>query len=538
MENKKSQAKPPEDSGGTASACQKALAETCKALKAFSFYPENHPLREQLLHGAYQAISNLTKNGRVSLTVQRNGFSFADQHAALDNTPMTKALAQELFARELQRLSFLPELSLGELTEFLSLLTITPQKISAAGGVAQLLKKSGIRTIIVDEIDITAVFTRKNAGEAPDDAAASGADNWEDYETDTAPSQGSLSDQPSELSVEGLIARMSAETDDDKYRQLSRMLLAKGQPLRLAGDFDRLYTVLFAMVEQSADQAKSAASRDCAVAVLQQLCLGEVTEHLLNHLEEEDFGQKETIYQILRLLGTEAAPAVIKRLLAVGSKISRKSLTTAVIRIGAPAQAPLIALLKDPRWQVVHTAVTILGEMGNRDAVKGLALTVSHHDSRLRTATIRSLAKIGGMEATAVLTGLLRDKNPSLAMQAITWFGNTRNQAALQPLLQLIMKRDVLGKTQPLKREALAAIGRIGDRRALDPLFRLVRKKHWIVPGRWDELKLLAVEAIGNLGGEPARAFLAELSERGGRLGQAASAALETMAQRNSENNE
>lgn len=516
----------------TAAACQKALAEICKALKAISFYPEKHPLREQLLQNAYQAIAGLTRTGTVSLIVQRHGFAFADQQA-IDNTPMTKVLAQELFSRELQRLAFLPELSLAELTEFLSLLAISPQKISAAGGVAGMLAQSGIETIMVNEIDITAVFTRKKMAESAEAAVAtsSGRDEHPAF----SQSAGGRSDQLKELTLEELLTLMSAESDDTRYRQLAKLLLAKGQLIKLEGEFARLYAVLIALAEQNGDPARSAAGRECALLVLQQLGSGETGEYLLDQLEDEDFSEQEMVYLILNRLGAEVAPAVIRRLIAAGSKLSRKLLSTALVRIGPPALPALTLLLNDARWVVVHTAVNILGELGNRDAVKALALTVSHSESRVRLEAIRALARIGGMEASALLIALLRDKNQALAIQSAIWLGNSRNQAALQPLLHLVLKLDLLGKSQPLKREALLAIGRIGDARALEPLFRLVRKSYWLVPSRWDELKLLAVAAIGNLGGEAARLFLEQVSAGGGELGRASYTALRAMTQRNAD---
>lgn len=516
----------------TASSSTSALAETCKALKAISFYPENHPLREKLLQGAYQAVANLTKEGTVSLIVQRNGLSFADQQAAFDNTPMTKALAQELFAREIQRLTFLPGLSLAEFAGFLSLLAMEPQKISAAGGLAGMLTEGTIQAVIVNEIDITAVFTRKKAGEAAGDEVAKALSVEEDHEQDLAQPEGEHPDHLNELNVEELIALMSKEIDDNRYRRLARLLLAKGQLLKLDGEFDRLFAALSRLVEQSSEVARSDVQRQYTQMLMQQLAQGEMTDHLLGHLEDENFGEKEAIYLILSQLGAEVVDAIVSRLVAAGSKCSRKSLTAALLRIGPPAVPALTRLMKDGRWQVVHTAVAILGEMGNRDAVKELVATVFHSDNRVRMETISSLAKIGGMEATAVLVDLLRDANPAIGIQAITWLGHTRNQRALPSLLQLVMKRDVLCKSRALKREALLAIGRIGDRRALDPLIRLVKGRHWIAPNPWNELKLIAIETIGNLGGESAREFLKITSTRGGHLGRASSAALGTMEQR------
>lgn len=524
---------PHKDIDATGPACQKALSETSKALKAFSFYPENHPLRRQILDSAYQAVSELANAGPIPLVVQRNGFSLADRQDPIENNPMTRALALELFARELQRLTFLPGLSLAEFSGFLSLLTVPPQKIAEEGGVAELLARNGIRCVMVNQIDISAVYTKKKVGESAEDPAEA-ADAREDLAVESAPAQGSMA-QEAELSLEELLAAMAAEHDDEAYRKLARMLLNTALPLKKERYFDRLFKVALAMVEQSVEQGRSAAGRGVARIVVQQLCLGEMTEHLLDHLEEADFRHREGIYRILALLGDEVVDAVLKRLFAVGSKPSRKTLSIAVVRIGAPAVPALLAFLKNSNWQVVYAAVAILGEMGSRDAVKGLALAVYHPETRVRMETIRALAKIGGMEATSLLVSLLVSEDQSLALQAIAWLGHSRNQMALQPLLQLAKKRDLLGKSHPLKREAIIAIGRIGDRRALNILFRLVKKRYLLAPGRRLELKLAAIDAIAAMGGEQARSFLQAVAAGGGEAGRAAGAALEASAQRGDE---
>jgi HEAT repeat protein len=176
--------------------------------------------------------------------------------------------------------------------------------------------------------------------------------------------------------------------------------------------------------------------------------------------------------------------------------------------------------------------------MGNREAAPGLAQAAYHSEDRVRLEAIRSLARIGGREATLLLIDLLHDKNQAIRKQVILWMGNTKNEKTLQPLLNLVMKRGILEKSLAVKKEALLAIGRIGDQRALEPLFRLVRKKHWIAHGRWETLKILAVDTIGRLGGDSAKEFLEKLSTRGGRIGLACSATLETMEQKATDSHE
>lgn len=515
-----------EGSGATGPACQKVLAETSKALKAFSFYPENHPLRRHILDSAYRALEQLlAKEGAISLSVQRSGFSFVDRQETIDGNPMTRSLAGELFARELQRITFLPGISLSEFSAFLSILAVPPQK-TEEGGVAGMLERGGIRSVMVNHIDVTAVYTRKK-GAQPEESQAPDAELPEDPLPDAPPSRGAMAEQSAELTVEELVAAMAREFDDDRYRQLARTLLGKALPMKSERNFDRIYRVLVLLTAQHAEPGRGEGGRASAQAVVQQLTLGEMAEHLLDHLEDAEFPHKDAIYVILQVVGDEVVDAVVKRLVAAGGKPSRRTLSAAVVRIGNPAQRALLGLLKDGRGQVVHTAVALLGEIGNREAVKALSLTVYHPDNRIRMASVRSLARIGGMEATAKLLALLREGDQALALQAVTWLGNCGSQGALQHLLRLVQRRDPLGRQQALKKEALLAIGRIGDRRALEPLFSLVRKKGLFSAARRMELKLAALEAIATLGGHQALGFLQELSAKGGELGRAASAWLE-----------
>ncbi|QWV98369.1 HEAT repeat domain-containing protein [Geomonas nitrogeniifigens] len=521
-----------EDSEDLGAACQKALAETSKALKAFSFYPDNHPLRSQILTSAYEALANLVRRGPVTLIVQRGGFAIAGRKDAIENNPMTKALAQELFARELQRLTFLPELSPADLSALLSALAVSPQKIAEDGGVAGMLSRNGISAVIVNQIDVSAVYTKKSAGQAEEEEGDGGAEVPEERPLEPSPAQGSVAGEGAEPGVDELLAALAAETDDERYRQLARLLLKKALPLKLEGNFDRLYVVLARLLEQQADPARSTVCRDVAHTVLQQLILGEMAEHLLNHLEDVDFPDKEAICRMLRLGGAEVVDAVVRRLTATGSRGARKALGTALVRIGVQAQPQLLTLLKDGRVQVVQMAVAILAEIGNRDAVKGLVLTAYHPEGRVRMESIRALARIGGMEATGVLLSLVQEGDEPTALHAISWLGTCRNQAALEPLLRLVARRDLRGKLQALQLEALRAVGHIGDRRALAALFKVVRRRCLLGTTRRREQKLVALEAIAALGGEQARAFLQGYASGNGELAGPAAAALQTMAQK------
>lgn len=524
-----------------------ALAELHKALKALAFYPESHPLREEILRRAYLATRGLMVASGLSLVVHRSGLSFADRDEKIENSRMILALAKELFTREIQRLNFLPDLSFSDFMVFLTLMAQEPQRLISEGGVVKFLRQSDVTTIIANEINISAVFTKRASGmpaekffleeglsgagaggsSAGNAGASSGAEVGE--------TSGVVEEVPVErlndLTAQQLFALMEKEFDGARYVRLAHLLGGKGASLKEEGNFDLLFQILLGLLNQNADAARSEEQREVSLRIFHDLANGSMLAHLLDHLEDEAFRQKEIVYLVLHHLGKETVEAVIPRIVASDCQFARKALTTALLRLGTSAVTALLSLLTDDNWQVVRAAALVLGEMRNRAAVKGLALTAYHEDIRVRLESIRSLAEIGGREATMVLLDLFRDQNRTIRRQVILWLGVTRNESALQPLLDLVMQLDYSGKNLTLKKEALLAIGRIKDPRALETLIRLVRKWHVLFPGRWEELKILALEAIGRLEGKDARDFLRKTVSRGGRIGQAAAAVLKNIGE-------
>src|SRR5919197_6637237 len=135
-----------------------ALSDTFKALKAMGFYPIGHPLRTESLRQAHQAMAGILAGGELTLVITRTGFSTAEGGAEVDSNPLAQSLAKELFLRRVQRLTFLTDLSVGDLSAFLALLALEPQKIAAAGGLEKEMAKLGVRTIWANELDVREIW--------------------------------------------------------------------------------------------------------------------------------------------------------------------------------------------------------------------------------------------------------------------------------------------------------------------------------------------------------------------------------------------
>lgn len=506
-----------------------AVAELYKALKASYFYPEKHPLRYDILQRAYHLLAKLMGGKGLSLVITRNGFSAAEGGLTVPDSLMAKALAKELFLREVRRLTFLPPLSFQDLQNFLSILSVDPQKIVAAGGMEKILAEQDIRNVVANDIDISTVFTKRH-----DADAERGKSFPEIMETESIPPLMNLlpPDEIPEMEIDEIISTMETERKDSRYLLLADLLLQKAQPLKERNQFEPLVPIVLSLLNQSLDSMRSPTQRDSAHAAFEQIADEEMIQFFLSKLEERRFEKKETVCLILHYLGEKAAPAVIQRINFAENIHSRKALETALVRIGRAAIPSLLVMLHDSRWYVVRSMLSILGEIGGNDFVQELKLTVYHDDSRVKREAVRCLTKIGGPEAAGILIHLLADKDPSLVKRVIFSLGILKCDKALEPLIEILNKRDIFLKSVALKKEALQAIGLLGDKRAVPHLIKIAKKRYLLAGKHGVELRILAIETIGLLGNASSLDFLRKVGSRGGDIGKASKVAVDLIMQK------
>jgi HEAT repeat protein len=500
----------------------KALSELYKALKSVGFYPTEHPLRNENIIHAYRTLLQLLKDQELVLVVTRQGFSANEGGVEVEGNAMTQALARELFIRRILRLTFLRDLSLTDLRELLLILSLEAQKIGTAGGVARQMADRGITTVWVNELELPIIWQKRQAmaaalshplGEVGEDGAAV---RERIEEADKA--------------LEELLALMEAEDEDNRYQQLGRQLVARSETLKTESTFAPLLPVLEVLLRHHQDDNRSLIQREYAVFSLQQVAEGAMAEYLLLLLEDKEFIDQERLYPLLRILGEKAVYGIIQRICLADRLVARKSLATALVSIGLPAIPPLLAMLKDERWYVVRNMVSILGELRSADCLPALRAALYHEDQRVRKETVRSLVKIGGREAESMIVPLLDEKDPAMVRHAVLFLGLMKSPLAVQPLLQIVEKRDLLLRGLTLKKEALQALGRIGDKRATQPLLRLFAAGGgWLGWSKREEFRIELATTLGFLGDEAALAVLKEAAQDSGHLGEACSEAIDNI---------
>jgi HEAT repeat protein len=172
-------------------------------------------------------------------------------------------------------------------------------------------------------------------------------------------------------------------------------------------------------------------------------------------------------------------------------------------RVGVPLLEDMIG---DERWFVVRNMVGILGEIRSADAIDHFTRTIEHGDARVRRETITALSKVGGEEAVPLLAKGLADREPNLRAGAALGLGLTKHPTAVIPL----MKRLAEETDAETVVEIVRALGRIGDPRAVPALAERAAAGGFFSRAPV-AIRVEAVRALGDVGGDAARAVLQRL---------------------------
>jgi len=492
-----------------------ALVELHKAVKGAGFYPKGHPSRAEPLQRAFELLRRLVVERELLLGVNRQGFLFEGE--LIKGNTMVHQLATECFIRRVANITFMQDLLPGDLVLFVHLLSSDQQKTASIGGVARQMEESGARTIWVNEKDLASIWAKRSGYD--DEEAGEG---WDSFPT---PEPAPTPVQPQSRNAAELLRLMSEEMADVRYQELGRELVGRFQADPGAVPF---LPVLEELLRQHQDQQRSLPKREYALFTLGHIA-DEVADLLLGMLESRDCRDREGIHRVLAAMGGKGAYWVIQRICLAEGLFERKALAAALVALGPPAIAPLVAMLKDERWYVVRNMVAIIGELRSTDCVLALKKPLYHDDVRVRKEAIRALMKIGGEPALITLLPLLEETDEAVVRHAILTLGLMRSREAVPPLLRLLERRDLLLKDLGVKKEITAALGRIRDRRATGQLIKMLGSRGWCVFGRWLELKVAIASALGRLGDEAALPVLAGLARGSGALAEACREALDAI---------
>jgi len=515
------------------------LNALAKALKAMSFYPLEHPVRNESITSVLPLLQQLLQGKELILLWSRDGCTVAGSTTVKNSSVHAKVIAREMLTRKLQRLIILPELSLEDLKAFLTLTTVDAAEIMADGGIEKAFARAGITTLGVNEVDLDILRAQLKSIDKPGPNFTADEEPAQETGTDDEPTEDEhsieevvenpMDIQFSLLGIDILLGMLKAEFREGPFLQLAREVIDSAEELKRQEAFDLLLPVLEALLDIHAAQNRTAAQIEFIRYALEQITNGNMTAYLLDRIEERAEENEAMLDHLCATIGQSLSFPLVQRLCVANSLSDRKSIAIALTRAGEAAISAIVPMLKDERWYVVRNMVTLLGELNSPESIKALKMTAQHPETKVRKEIIKSLAKIAPQTGENTLISMLDDLDRDVVRQVIFSLGALRSKAAVQPLLEIVTASDAFLKKLELKKLAVSALGRIGDHRSTAALVDILTTRGWLAPHRWLELKTATATALGQLGDESALPLLKRLANADSLLGEACSDAADNL---------
>jgi hypothetical protein len=418
-----------------------------------------------------------------------------------------------------QQLTFIHDITPEELSSFLQLLNTDPQELAATGGMEHRMREIGLQTIWANEINLSTIFQKRRQREA---SALAGDADVSPAKNDFSPPRAvPLNDEESALSLDALLEKLTTEKDDQKFSNLSKILIKRIEDLRKRDDLSFVLPTTITLMGIIEDALRGNKQQQTALTTLKLVVTGDIADHIVQMLEKRGAAWEKAVFRLCGYVGDLLATPLIQRLCTAENLATRKVLAYALVRSGKAALPFLTAMLNDDRWYVVRNVLSIIGEIAVPSSLAEMRKLIGHHEIKVRKELIRAVSKISSPDADAILIDLLSDRQQDISSLAARSLGLRGCRAAMPKLLALVSAPDPLLRRLTLKKEAVTALGRIGNIQAVNTLLSVLNNSNWLARQRWLDLKRSAAAALGQLADKSALPDLARLAKGSSSLAAA-----------------
>lgn len=162
--------------------------------------------------------------------------------------------------------------------------------------------------------------------------------------------------------------------------------------------------------------------------------------------------------------------------------------TEALIAIGAPSVAPLIAALKSNSARVRKNAVWALAQIGDSRALLPLIDATKDEAWQVRAYVAAALGEQRDARATQPLVNALKDEKEHVRWFAAASLGNVRDRDVIEPLIDALKDQNARARAY-----VAASLGQMKDERAVEPLIAALRDDS-------AQVRMYAAASLGSLG--------------------------------------
>ena len=513
----------------TASQLETALKALAKLLVSIKFYPPGHPALKTVTSDAQAGFLPLLQTAEsIAVVVRRTGFFYEEEPIGSSN-PMLQKLAANLFARRIQRVTVLKDLSCRDLWETAKVLLLDADIIQKNGGLQTLLQQALVTTIWTNAVDMKSIFELKNQIEEEKSTLYGSAELADDEFLATLGTIAAVenSDSTLPMTTEELAAPVGEHTFEELLKAVEMVsdnqefinLLQRLVPVVHANLTERsahlvLQTLSF-LTNCSQSNYSGEEKRKAARQTMTQLSTPALLNFYIDLLcARRRFDDRRVAWDLItRSLGDPLARLLLTRLAGEKEPSTRKVFTEALVTQGDVALPAIIATLKDNRWPVLRNAAQLLGEIRAVAAIEPLQALLRHRELGVRREALRALTRIGGSSVISIIAKILQGKDIELRRQAMLCLGAIRDPATIPLLVQFVQIRDWQFQQLEAKVDAVKALGEIGSTEVLPVLKNIVSHQPFFYRSRNNVLRAAALSAMGEIGGQEVIEFLETIED-------------------------
>jgi HEAT repeat protein len=183
-------------------------------------------------------------------------------------------------------------------------------------------------------------------------------------------------------------------------------------------------------------------------------------------------------------MGSAASRTLLIALAEENNRSRRRKLFDFVSSLGRQIVPEVMRFLDDDRWFVVRNMLVLLRAVNDRTSLPRVHELARHPDLRVRLEAIKSLLTLEPSVPRTLLENAINDPDPKLAETAVGLVGTYGIREAIQPLVQIIRRRDYFGARRPLRLRVIRALADLGDPSALAGMEPLFSDSFWPWPAK------------------------------------------------------
>jgi len=498
------------------------LIELQKGIRAVGFYPPKHPALLKIVQQSYAPYQKAAHdNGEFSFSVTRAGIWYNEKVQSPENEAV-KGLAKLLFQRRIKKLFFLDGLSIHEWYQFLRNVASEPDELYQRGGLEVLLKKSGIRHVFVNDIDLNYLkqpsaqqeipqFEIPEEEQLPPEPEAPPEQTDEDTQTIAhsreLTSEGYDPDEDEDgaqfmQELEGRLAQLDKARGNPDIYYINAVALAElASRLLEARRWGMLFRLIEIFEQDSHNPDIAVDVKKYAIRAMRKIASPQVARALLTELLTDDKSETEveTLLRILSLFGTVTLDALGERIRTPVDDYGKNLVAQLLARIGHPAMPLIQSLVNgDTSPAVAEIAAFTLGAIKEPSGVPLLKTLLARKEPEILNAAIDALFSIRDLEALNVLGRYLSGDNPLPQRRRILdTAGNYKEFRLIPILLDLFRQAEDFELTPDLRKALNISLARIGGKAVHEALIDILKARKLFGPAfdhrtLSDALKIIA----------------------------------------------